>query len=231
MHKITNYFILNLALADVLTSVFWSPIELELNMVKSTLWARLSCKIGMFSRAVNITASILTLVALSIDRCYIIIYPFNKKLTKGKSFLIIAFIWIISILIGVFSFNSNELYITELSRDLNVYSLKYTCSFTDYCPVLVYLITLLMFQYILPLFVFMFTFAYMKLHLRKAINEINLDDRTSFIRSIRTRKKVGIFQMFLFFQTKKNVFIYLGCQHDFKSLCLLFDLLDANSIV
>ena len=62
MHKVTNFFIMNLSFADILTNIFSSWHQFEIFTVNDSSWMSLICKIKHFFRASNVTASILSLV-------------------------------------------------------------------------------------------------------------------------------------------------------------------------
>jgi hypothetical protein len=190
MHKATNFFILNLALADILMNICATPFQFELVMTKNSIFSEFVCKIGPLVRSLNATVSILTLVCLSIDRAYVIIFPLKKKLTKIRSLFIIGFIWIVGILIGLYSFYIHELFIFEIHRDQKMFN--FVCSIVDDFPVSLFLALTIICQYVLPLFVFVFTFTFIKRNNRRQDNQMIGSNNFGFMASFHRRQKVSI---------------------------------------
>lgn len=60
------------------------------------------CKIVPFAATLSVNVSIITLVAISLDRYYVILYPFRQKLRLKQCIAILFIIWIVSILMSLF---------------------------------------------------------------------------------------------------------------------------------
>jgi hypothetical protein len=58
------------------------------------------CKIVPFSSTLSVNVSIITLVAISLDRYYVILYPFKQKLKIKQCIFILIVIWIVSVLMS-----------------------------------------------------------------------------------------------------------------------------------
>lgn len=104
LRNVTNYFVVSLAVADLLVGFvcmpFWftylikqwpDPIR---NHEFYTLWICLDIVSG--------TSSIMNLVAISVDRFYAITSPFNYhlKLTKNRARFCIVLVWLYSIVVA-----------------------------------------------------------------------------------------------------------------------------------
>jgi hypothetical protein len=64
------------------------------------------CKIVPFAATLSVSVSILTLIAISFDRFFIIVYPHKKRLKLRECFLLLFTIWIIAfIMSGVKLYN------------------------------------------------------------------------------------------------------------------------------
>jgi hypothetical protein len=55
------------------------------------------CKIAPFASTLSVNVSIITLVAISLDRFHVILFPLKPKLRMKQCAYILVFIWIISI--------------------------------------------------------------------------------------------------------------------------------------
>jgi hypothetical protein len=187
MHKVTNFFILNLAFADILNSLFVTPFLFDLNMTKESVWLSLICKLGPLFRSLNVTVSILTFTVLSVDRVYVIIFPLRKKMSKTLGVCIIGLIWMIGLIIGIYGFFSYELYLVDTT------TIEHICSFVDNMPISIYLATILVFEYILPLLVLVTSYLFItRNHIRSNNSNANPDMMVNKSKkSFYNRKKVS----------------------------------------
>ena len=60
------------------------------------------CKVAPFSSTLSVNVSILTLVAISLDRYYVILHPFKPKLRVRQCFIILVCIWIAAFVLSAF---------------------------------------------------------------------------------------------------------------------------------
>lgn len=104
LRNVTNYFVVSLAVADLLVGFVCMPFWFT-SLVKQwpdpkrnhefyTLWICLDIVSG--------TSSIMNLVAISVDRFYAITSPFNYhlKLTKNRARFCIVFVWLYSLIVA-----------------------------------------------------------------------------------------------------------------------------------
>ncbi|KAM6220918.1 neuropeptide FF receptor 2 [Rhynchocyon petersi] len=99
MHTVTNLFILNLAVSDLLVGIFCMPITLLDNIIAGWPFGNTMCKISGLVQGISVAASVFTLVAIAVDRFRCIVYPFKPKLTTKTAFIIILIIWVLAITI------------------------------------------------------------------------------------------------------------------------------------
>ncbi|XP_045848358.1 neuropeptide FF receptor 2 [Meles meles] len=99
MHTVTNLFILNLAISDLLVGIFCMPITLLDNIIAGWPFGSTMCKISGFIQGISVAASVFTLVAIAVDRFQCVVYPFKPKLTIKTAFVIIVVIWVLAIVI------------------------------------------------------------------------------------------------------------------------------------
>lgn len=102
MRTVMNFFIVSLALSDILMAIFCIPFTFLANLVFN-YWpfGEVLCPIVTYLQVVTVFLSSFTLVAISLDRYIAIIYPLRRKMTKKQAFIVIASIWVVSFLIPV----------------------------------------------------------------------------------------------------------------------------------
>ncbi|XP_028318237.1 neuropeptide FF receptor 2-like [Gouania willdenowi] len=97
MRTVTNLFILNLAISDLLVGIFCMPTTLVDNIITGWPFGSVLCKLSGMVQGISVSASVFTLVAIAVDRFRCIVYPFKQKLTIGTSKLIIVIIWVLAV--------------------------------------------------------------------------------------------------------------------------------------
>ncbi|XP_023237927.1 orexin receptor type 1-like isoform X2 [Centruroides sculpturatus] len=99
MRTVTNYFIVNLAVADFLVILVCLPPSVLWDVTETWFFGGIMCKLVLYFQSVSVSVSVLTLTFISIDRWYAICYPFKFKSTAGKAKAAIFSIWITSLLL------------------------------------------------------------------------------------------------------------------------------------
>ncbi|NWV82726.1 NPFF2 protein, partial [Dasyornis broadbenti] len=99
MRTVTNLFILNLAVSDLLVGLFCMPTTLLDNIIAGWPFGSLVCKMSGMVQGISVSASVFTLVAIAVDRFRCIVHPFKQKLTIPTAVAIIAVIWILAVAI------------------------------------------------------------------------------------------------------------------------------------
>nr|XP_020008497.1 neuropeptide FF receptor 2 [Castor canadensis] len=99
MHTVTNLFIFNLAISDLLVGIFCMPITLLDNIIAGWPFGSMMCKISGLVQGISVAASVFTLVAIAVDRFRCVVYPFKPKLTIKTAFVIVVVIWVLAITI------------------------------------------------------------------------------------------------------------------------------------
>uniref|UniRef100_A0A8C2D728 Neuropeptide FF receptor 2 n=1 Tax=Cyprinus carpio TaxID=7962 RepID=A0A8C2D728_CYPCA len=131
MRTVTNLFILNLAISDLLVGIFCMPTTLVDNIITGWPFGSLVCKLSGMVQGISVSASVFTLVAIAVDRFRCIVYPFKQKLTISTSTLIIIIIWVLAISImcpsGVMLQVTKEHRVSILLSDGNTTQPFYWC--------------------------------------------------------------------------------------------------------
>ncbi|XP_078247505.1 neuropeptide FF receptor 1 [Pogona vitticeps] len=99
MRTVTNIFILNLAISDVLVGIFCMPTTLVDNLITGWPFDIIMCKMSGLVQGMSVSASVFTLVAIAVERFRCIVYPFRQKLTQRKALITIVIIWVLALVI------------------------------------------------------------------------------------------------------------------------------------
>ena len=97
--SITNLFIANMAVADLLLTFTVMPFSVAY-FYRDTRWiggtmGNITCKVFFYSIPVSIAATVFTMVFISVERFYAIFYPLKEKVFR-KPKVLSAVIWISS---------------------------------------------------------------------------------------------------------------------------------------
>ncbi|BFF92261.1 tachykinin-like peptides receptor 99D [Drosophila madeirensis] len=100
MRTVTNYFIVNLSIADAMVSSLNVTFNYYYMLDSDWPFGELYCKISQFIAMLSICASVFTLMAISIDRYVAIMRPLQPRMSKRCNLAIAAVIWLASTLIS-----------------------------------------------------------------------------------------------------------------------------------
>ena len=100
LRTVPNYFIASLSLADVLYAIFGSPSMIATTISKGWVLGDFYCNVIGIINTLSCTASITTLVAISVNRYIAVSRPFRiiRIYTFRNTILIIIMIWFASLL-------------------------------------------------------------------------------------------------------------------------------------
>ncbi|KAK4880920.1 hypothetical protein RN001_004239, partial [Aquatica leii] len=101
MRSVTNYFIMNLAIGDILITIFCVPFTSVSYLQQYWSFGGFLCPVVNYSQAVSVFVSAYTMVAISVDRYTAIIWPLRPRLSKKIAALIIVIVWIIAGMTGL----------------------------------------------------------------------------------------------------------------------------------
>ncbi|XP_063701377.1 trissin receptor isoform X2 [Culicoides brevitarsis] len=116
LRSITNFFLANLAVADLCVGVFCVFQNLSIYLIPSWVLGDFLCKMYQFVHSLSYTASIFILVVICMERYFAIIHPITCKqiLTSTRLRLVIVIVWITS---GVYSI-PKFIFVRTITNDL-----------------------------------------------------------------------------------------------------------------
>ncbi|CAJ1063183.1 alpha-1A adrenergic receptor-like [Xyrichtys novacula] len=99
----TNYFIINLAIADLLLGTTVLPVSATLEILDYWVFGRIFCDIWAAVDVLCCTASIMSLCAISIDRYIGVRYPLQYPtiVTEKRALLAMLGVWILATIISI----------------------------------------------------------------------------------------------------------------------------------
>ncbi|ESO88166.1 hypothetical protein LOTGIDRAFT_126644 [Lottia gigantea] len=106
----TNLMICNLALADLVIMMFGIPEIVQFMINRGWIFDLLTCKINRYIMVSSLYTSVLTLVAVCIERYVGIIHPLKAYVLchRKRISVVIGVIWVISCLAGIPTLTFNE---------------------------------------------------------------------------------------------------------------------------
>lgn len=96
MRTVTNYFIMNLAIGDILITLFGVPFTSVSYLQQYWPFGAVLCPVVNYSQAISVFVSAYTMLAISVDRYMAIMWPLKPRISKRLSAGIIFLIWFIA---------------------------------------------------------------------------------------------------------------------------------------
>lgn len=195
MRTVTNYLIVNMAVADLLVTAFSMPVNIKLLMTGRIDWSNgvfsdILCKIIPFTQLLSIASSVLTLTAIAFDRFLAIMYPLKRYVTFQVSYGIMVVVWIVGIAV-----NSPILYAQKVIMHMGEwYCLEiWTPAFTEEASKHFTIVIFVVF-YLVPVLAMslLYSFIVFKLWVRKVPGIQTAENQR---RSDKSKKKVLIMLM------------------------------------
>ena len=94
MRSVTNFFLLNLACADLLMAVVCVPFTFVANvLIQQWPFGTALCPLVTYAQAVAVFLGAFTLVGISVDRHHAVAAPLRRRLTVGRLAVVVAVIW------------------------------------------------------------------------------------------------------------------------------------------
>ncbi|XP_076329882.1 RYamide receptor-like [Tachypleus tridentatus] len=166
MQTVTNFFIANLACADIIIGLFSIPFQFQAALLQRWVLPNFMCAFCPFVQVLSVNVSIFTLTAIALDRYRAVVYPLKLRTTKLRAKLIIASIWTFGGAAGIpyaLALRVRQVYDSTTSN--------YTKPFCDNVEISptawkTYKHVLVCLQYFVPLFIISFAYGRMGLKLK-----------------------------------------------------------------
>ncbi|KAJ2947015.1 hypothetical protein O0L34_g16359 [Tuta absoluta] len=168
MQSVTNCYIANLALADIVIGLFAVPFQFQAALLQRWLLPNFMCPFCPFVQALSVNVSVFTLTAIAVDRHRAIITPLSAHTSKRVAKVIIVFIWVLALsLAAPMAMSWVVVMEDEFDPVTQVYRKKPFCQPSEFGvnSLTIYRLLLYIFQYVIPLFVITFAYAHMAMKL------------------------------------------------------------------
>ncbi|KAM9391513.1 neuropeptide Y receptor Y8b [Pholidichthys leucotaenia] len=170
MHNVTNIFIANLSCSDILMCIICLPVTIIYTLMDRWILGETLCKLTPFIQCISVTVSIFSLVLIAMERYQLIVHPTGWKPMVAQSYMAVAVTWIVACLISV-PFLSYNVLIFPLQNLSLPFPINDTVVCMEMWPSVrerrAYTTSLLVFQYLLPLFLIMVCYLHVYLRLRR----------------------------------------------------------------
>uniref|UniRef100_A0A3Q1BKV4 G-protein coupled receptors family 1 profile domain-containing protein n=1 Tax=Amphiprion ocellaris TaxID=80972 RepID=A0A3Q1BKV4_AMPOC len=100
MRTVTNYFLVNLAVAEASMSAFNTVINFAYAVHNEWYFGLVYCRFHNFFPIAAIFASIYSMTAIALDRYMAIIHPLQQRLSSTQTRVVIAVIWMLALLLA-----------------------------------------------------------------------------------------------------------------------------------
>ncbi|XP_012225818.1 RYamide receptor-like [Linepithema humile] len=101
MRSVTNYFVVNLSVADLLVTMICMPVAISHAISMAWKYSEFMCKLASYLQGVAVAASVFTITAMSIDRYLAIRSPitFRRIFNRKSTLLVILVLWLVALAI------------------------------------------------------------------------------------------------------------------------------------
>ncbi|MCJ8747669.1 hypothetical protein PDJAM_G00155940 [Pangasius djambal] len=175
LRTVTNFFIANLAVADLLVNTLCLPFTLAYTLLGQWKFGQVLCFTLPYAQGLAVHVSTVTLNVIALDRHRCIIHHLETRLSKDTCFLVIALTWVISAVLASPLAIFREYGVVDLSpgESIEVCGEKWPGSSTDST---LYSVSMLLIQYVFPLAVISFAYIRIWSKLRNHINPAGHND-------------------------------------------------------
>ncbi|XP_041123089.1 neuropeptide Y receptor type 2-like [Polyodon spathula] len=161
LRTVTNFFIANLAVADLLVNTLCLPFTLIYTLLGEWKLDNVLClSMVPYAQGLAVHVSTVTLTVIALDRHRCIVYHFETKMSKETCFIVIGITWMISAVLAspLAIFREYGTFHISPDKSIQFCTEKWSDNNRDGT---VYSISMLLLQYVLPLSII--SFAYIRI--------------------------------------------------------------------
>lgn len=200
MRTVTNIFIANLAVSDLLLIVLNVPFNIAKDLMTEWLFGDAMCRIMNMSLITSVYASTLTLTVIALDRQRVLLYPLRPRIMKSGGMVVVALIWIVSIILALpFGIYSKPTEIDHIITKVVRCTSNYPSPMFEQCLTVVTIIV----QYFIPLTVIAVTYGRI---VRRIWERSDLGAVTAYQHACRSKHKKKSIKMLMIV-----VFVFAVC--------------------
>ncbi|CAK6445865.1 unnamed protein product [Pipistrellus nathusii] len=159
MQTVTNFFIANLAVADLLVNTLCLPFTLTYTLMGEWKMGPVLCHLVPYAQGLAVQVSTITLTVIALNRHRCIVYHLESKISKRISFLIIGLAWGISALLASPLAIFREYSLIEIIPDFSIVACTEKWPGEKSVYGTVYSLSSLLILYVLPLSIISFSYT------------------------------------------------------------------------
>lgn len=191
MRTVTNIFIANLAVSDLLLITLNVPFNIAKSLMNEWVFGDAMCHITNMSLITSVYASTFTLTVIALDRQRVLLYPLRPRIMKSGGMIVVAIIWIVSIIMALPFGIYNETKQVNMVLDI---SLRCTPNFPSELFEQCLTVVTIVIQYILPLSIIGITYGRI---VRRIWERTDLGAVTAFQHARRSKHKKKSIKMLM----------------------------------
>ena len=175
-------FLINLAVADLVMAFFCMPFTFADTILGQWVFYKPLCTLVLFVQLFSVAASVMTNMAIGIDRFLVVLFPLRSRVTYSRSKYVIAVIWFCAFsLASVQFFVGRAQQVGDLVKCVEVWPTPGSRK--------IYTVCIFLFTYIIPLLILAITYSIVGILLWKRTAPGNKDQ----IRDLhRLRSKIKV---------------------------------------
>ncbi|KAM3937900.1 neuropeptide Y receptor type 2 [Leptodactylus fuscus] len=159
MRTVTNYFIVNLAVSDLMVNTLCLPFTLVYTLLDEWKFGTVLCHLLTYAQGLAVQVSTVTLMVIALDRHRCIVYHLESKISTNICFMIIGITWACSAALASPLAIFKEYSLIVISADFQFQVCLEKWPSGDFSTA--YSISMLLIQYILPLAII--SYAYIRI--------------------------------------------------------------------
>ncbi|XP_070539482.1 G-protein coupled receptor 83-like [Ptychodera flava] len=101
MRTVTNFFLANQSLSDIVMTIFNAPFLLARNTINGWPFGEVMCHTVDYTMNVSVYVSTLTLVAIALDRHRVILHPLRPRMTMRSARYVVVVIWFAAVVLPI----------------------------------------------------------------------------------------------------------------------------------
>ncbi|KAM4747262.1 neuropeptide Y receptor type 2-like [Rhinophrynus dorsalis] len=196
MRTVTNFFIANLAVADLMVDSLCLPFTLVYTLMDEWKFGLVLCHLVPYAQAMSVNVSTLTLIVIALDRYWCIVFHLNSRISKSLSILIITITWLMAAIFAIPMAIFREYRYEDLpSINMKIAVCAEKWPSNNSRDATIYSLSMLILQYALPLAVI--CYAYMRIWF-KLKNHISPTQRSESQQRRRNTTKMLVMMVVVF---------------------------------
>jgi len=93
MQTVTNFFIANLSIADVIIGCLSIPFQFQAALLQRWDLPAILCPVAPFVKELSVNVSVLTLTVIAMDRFYAVVKPLTPGFAERTAVIMMAVVW------------------------------------------------------------------------------------------------------------------------------------------